>query len=274
MASVKEQAGKAEKGEARATNPSAGRFVWHELTTTDPGAAQSYYTKVIGWGTKPFEDADPEHPYTMWTTGETPQGGVMELPQMARDHGVPPHWLTYIAVEDADAIARRVAALGGKVHYGPETIPSVGRFAVLADPEGAAFAVISGEGSGGPTGEPGPGAFSWHELTTSDADAAWRFYSELFGWRKTEAMDMGGGNLYQMFGHGGPSVSGMSKRTEVPPHWLPYVVVEDVDETVRRIEAAGGRVMLGAMEVPGGDRIAIASDPQGAALGVHERARG
>src|SRR5688572_16400218 len=151
--------------EHTAPEPAAGRFVWHELATTDPGAAQKYYKKVIGWGTAPFEGSDPDKPYTMWTSGQTPQGGVMELPEMARKDGAPPHWLTYVGVADADKTAAKVKQLGGKVLHGPESIPNVGRFAVLADPQGAVFAVIKGEGDPPPAGEPGPGAFSWHELS-------------------------------------------------------------------------------------------------------------
>jgi predicted enzyme related to lactoylglutathione lyase len=177
-----------------------------------------------------------------------------------------------VAVADTDEIVDRAQALGGKVHYGPVSVPKVGRFAVLQDPQGAAIGVIAGEGEQPAPREPGPGSFSWHELTTTDMDAAWDFYSELFGWQKTEAMDLGGGALYQMFGFGGPSVGGISKRAEVPPHWLPYVIVEDVDDTVAAIKENGGTVMLEPMEVPGGDRIAIAADPQGVALGVHQRA--
>jgi predicted enzyme related to lactoylglutathione lyase len=271
MARVKEASEKKPQAKSAAKQEEKGRFVWHELATLDPKAAETYYTKVIGWGTTPFEGADPEEPYTMWTTGETPRGGLMLLPEMARKNGAPSHWLTYIGVADADKTVEKVKSLGGKVFHGPETIPNVGRFAVLADPQGAVFAVIKGEGKAPPASEPRPGEFSWHELTTTDAGAAWKFYSDLFGWQKTEAMDMGGGEMYQMFGFGGPSVGGMSRRTEVPPHWMPYVIVKDVDATVERIKAGGGKVMLEPMEVPGGDRIAIAADPQGAALGVHEK---
>ena len=197
----------------------------------------------------------------------------MELPEMAREEGTPPNWITYVSTPDVDKTVARVKTLGGKVYHGPEDIPNVGRFAIVADPQGATFAVFKGEGEQPATPEPGPGFFSWHELTTSDPSAAWRFYSELFGWQKTEAMDMGGGETYQMFGFGdGPSVGGMSRKEGVPPHWLPYVIVSDVDAAAKQIQAGGGKIMLGPMEVPGGDRIAIGIDPQGAALGVHQRA--
>lgn len=247
---------------------SSGRFVWHELSTTDPKAAEGYYTKVVGWGTQPFEG---EEPYTMWTNAAGPQGGVMELAEMARQHGVPPHWLTYVSVEDVDHAVKKIQTLGGKLHFGPEDIPTVGRFAVAMDPQGAAFAVFTPEGEGTPPSAAQPGAFSWHELTTSDPNAAWRFYAELFGWTKDEAMDMGGGEVYQMFAVGGVQSGGMSRRAGIPPNWLPYVIVADLDEAVQQVRGSGGKVMVEPMEVPGGDRIAVATDPQGATLGLHQR---
>lgn len=256
---------------AAAVDPKVGRFVWHELMTTDPEAARSFYTKVVGWSAAPFEGSDP--PYALWMTGEIGQGGLMELPENARKQGAPPHWLTYIAVADVDRAVERVKALGGGVLVPAQDIANVGRFAVVTDPQGAAFAVFRGEGSA-PESDPQPGSFSWHELTTSDAQAAWRFYAEVFRWTETDAMDLGGGETYRMFGYGeGTSVGGMSRRAGAPPNWLPYVLVADLDGVVRRIQSLGGTVMLEPMAVPGGDRIAIASDAQGAVLGYHELPR-
>ena len=272
---TKEGQAKAEDYAVKGAEGPRGQFVWHELATTDPKAAEAYYGKVIGWKAKPFEGADPGHPYTLLMTGSAMNGGLMELPEMARENGAPPHWITYIGVADVDAGVAQVKKLGGKVHYGPEDIPDVGRFAIVADPQGASFALFTPRGDpDAPRPTPGPGSFSWHELSTTDADAAWRFYETMFGWKKTDAMDMGGGNMYQMFGLGGPSVGGLSKRADVSPHWLPYVIVEDVDAAVALAKANGGQVVFGPMEVPGGDRVACASDAQGATLGLHEMANG
>jgi predicted enzyme related to lactoylglutathione lyase len=116
-----------------------GRFVWYELMTTDPAAAQAFYTDVVGWGTAPFEGAGTD--YTMWTKGETPDtaiGGLMELPEEARASGVPPHWMGYVAVPDVDATAARAEELGGRIVMGPHEIPNVGRFVI---PQGAVFAL-------------------------------------------------------------------------------------------------------------------------------------
>ena len=243
-----------------------GKFVWYDLMTTDPAAAQDFYTKVIGWGTETWEGA--EEPYDMWTNARGPLGGVMQLPEEARAQGAPPHWLAYIAVEDVDATVAKATELGGNVLMPPMDIPEVGRFAVLADPAGAVIAAFRPEGEApGPDGMPGVGEMSWHELMTDDYNSAFEFYAALFGWEKTTAMDMGEAGVYQMYGRGvGGDLGGMMNRPpEVPVScWTFYTRVEDIDETIGRVTDNGGTVLNGPMDVPGGDKVAQCLDPQGA----------
>jgi uncharacterized protein len=251
-----------------------GRFVWFDLMTSDPEAAKGFYTRLIGWGTQPWEGGDM--PYTMWANGEKPVGGLMELPAEAREAGAPPHWMAYVSVPDVDAAAARAGELGGTVLHGPTDIPGAGRFAVLADPQGAVFAVYTSAGEGGgPAGPPAKGEFSWHELATSDAAGAFNFYEDLFGWEKQEAMDMGEAGIYQIYGRGGVPLGGMFNKTADmpgPPAWLYYIKVEDVNKAVEKLKELGGTVLNGPMEVPGGDRIAQCMDPQGACFALHSSA--
>jgi len=247
-----------------------GRFVWCDLMTSDPQAAQQFYGKVVGWGTQAWEGPVP---YTMWTNNGAPLGGIMDLPRP----GTPPHWLAYISTPDCDAAATQVKELGGQVHHGPEDIPNVGRFAVAADPQGAYFALFtpSMEGSDEEP-EPKVGEFSWHELATTDHGAANTFYTQLFGWDKQGEFDMGGGWMYLMFGRKGRELGGMFTKTAEmpgPPAWLHYIKVDGADAAVERIKSAGGQVINGPMEVPGGDWIAQAIDPQGAFFAVHSKTK-
>jgi predicted enzyme related to lactoylglutathione lyase len=252
--------------------PPSGRFVWYELMTTDPQAAQSFYTDVIGWSTAPFEGA--EMPYTMWMNGDVPIGGVMEIPKEARDHDVPPHWLAYVEVEDVDASAKRAGDLGGSIIVEPRDIPDVGRFAILHDPQGATIAIYRRNQERPAKGEPQTGEFSWHELATTDHEAAFDFYSNLFGWNETDAVDMGEMGTYQMYGQGDVPLGGMFNKTAEmpgPPSWLYYTRVNDIDRTVEKVREKGGQVLNGPMEVPGGDMIAQCLDPQGAMFAIHAR---
>jgi predicted enzyme related to lactoylglutathione lyase len=252
-----------------------GRFVWHECLTGDVDAAVDYYGKLIGWGSMVWEGE--MGPYTMFTQGETPAAGVMELPPEAKQGGAPHHWLGYISTPDTDATTEQVAGLGGGVLVAPMTIPAVGRMAVLTDPQGAVFACYTPDTMQGDVDAPPQvGGFSWHELMTTDWEAAFAFYATAFGWEKMEAMDMGELGTYQMFGVPGGErpLGGMfNKPPEVPvPNWLFYAMVSDVDQAAEQITALGGTVLNGPMEVPGGDRVVQALDPQGAPFALHSTA--
>lgn len=250
---------------------SRGKFLWYELMTVDPSAAVDFYRQVVGWDTTEWEGG--EQPYTMWTVGEIPVGGLMELPEDARAAGAPPHWLAYIGVPDVGRAVEKAGALGANVLVEPMEVPDVGRIAVLQDPQGAVFAVFTPEQAPPEMeGPPGVGCFSWHELATTDLDAAFDFYRELFGWEKTDAMEMGEAGTYQMYGWGDVTLGGMyNKPSEMPapPHWLLYVKVDDAHQAAQRVREAGGQVLNGPMEVPGGDWVAQCLDPHGAGFAVH-----
>src|SRR6266571_3410342 len=189
----------------------------------------------------------------------------------------PPHWMPYVAVPDVDATVRQAQGLGARVYVPPRDIP-VGRFATLADPQGATFSVYKPAPASSPppdTDDVKVGGFSWHELVTTDWKRAWDFYRALFGWEHSSSMEMGPGNTYWMFKRGGGTtmLGGMyNKSAEAPPHWLCYVLVPNADRAAETAARAGGKIVMGPMEVPGGDRIAGGLDPQGAAFAVHARA--
>jgi predicted enzyme related to lactoylglutathione lyase len=247
-----------------------GRICWTELTTTDPKAAQAFYRAVVGWGTQPW-DMDPS--YVMWTAGGTPVGGLTALSDEAKRMGAPPGWMMSVAVPDVDASVRQATSLGARTSVEPQDIPTMGRFAVLRDPQGATFAVFTSKDNiPGHDGPSKPGEFSWHELATSDPQKAWSFYEQLFGWDKMDAMDMGATGTYQMFGRAGEMLGGVyNKPREMmgPPNWLNYALVPDVDSAVKVVQRLGGRIINGPMDVPGGGRIAQCIDLQGVAFALH-----
>jgi predicted enzyme related to lactoylglutathione lyase len=248
-----------------------GRFVWFDLMTSNPAATAGFYPAVTGWGTSEWNGPTP---YTMWTTNGTSIGGVMPLPSRS---DAPPHWLAYISTPNADATIAQAVDLGARVLRAAADIPTVGRFAVLSDPQGAVFAVFTAEStSPGHDDEPRVGEFSWHELATHDYPAAYRFYERLFGWEKGASMDMGGGSIYQMFTRKGIPLGGIFNRTpdmSGPPAWLHYVRVDDVHRAVEVVKERGGHILVEPMEVPGGDLIAQCTDPQGARFALHAKRR-
>ncbi len=250
----------------------AGRFIWHELLTSDPAAAQPFYKSLMGWSTSRWEGGD--QPYTMWMLDALPIGGVMALPDDARRMGAPPHWLSYVGVPDLDATVEKAQGLGARTLTGPMHIPSVGRFAVVADPQGAVFAVFQPEADPPPSAGQRQGAIVWHELCTGDYPAAFDFYQTLFGWEQGDVFDMSetGGGAYQIIKHGGQDIGGMfNKSAEMPgpPSWTIYINADNVDALAARAQELGGAVVVGPLDIPGGGRIVQITDPQGAFFAAH-----
>lgn len=246
-----------------------GQFIWYELMTSDSKAAQAFYSKTVGW--EPVDSGMPGMDYTLFKIGETAIAGVMTLPDEVAAGGARPGWLGYVAVEDVDAMAKTFEAAGGTIHHAPDDIPGIGRFAVVGDPQGVVLCLFRGDGEP-PESLPKdtPGTVGWHELYTDDLDAAVAFYSERFGWEKMDAMDMGPMGIYQMFGKNGTMMGGMMKRPAEMPvsSWAYYFIVDSADAAIARATEAGGQIVNGPMEVPGGMWIAQGIDPQGAFFAV------
>ncbi len=249
-----------------------GRFVWYDLMTPDAEGAKPFYTAVMGWGIEVWDN--PAMPYTMWKAGDRTIGGIMNMPPEAVAGGAKPHWLAYVEVPDTDKTTAHAQELGAKVMVPPTGIPTIGRFAVIADPQGALIAPYTPEKAGPEAeGMPPVGDFTWHELATPDPVAAFDFYHELFGWEKTTAMDMGEIGVYQMYGRNGTTLGGIYKKTAEspgPPAWLHYGRVADVNAAIEAAREKGGQLLNGPMEVPGGDMIAQFLDAQGGPFAVHQ----
>ena len=254
---------------------SHGRFLWYELMTTDIEEAKGFYSDVVGWD---VQNVAPDTPYTLFSAAGAPISGLSVLPQEAIDAGFTPGWLGYVGVDDVDSVAERIEQLGGTLYVPPKEIPSISRFAIAADPEMAAFAVLQWlkPSAEQPAELDAPGRVGWHELIAADWEKAWDFYRELFGWRKAEP-DRSDTGIYQRFFTAGIIAGGMfSNPAKVPqPLWLYYFNVDDIDLAGQRVNARGGRILEGLIEVPGRNWILQCMDPQGAMFAlVGNRRRG
>jgi uncharacterized protein len=254
---------------------SHGRFVWYELMTTDMAAAKAFYAKVVGWGT---EDASmPGMAYTLFTVEGISVGGAMGLPPDAKKAGVKPGWIGYIGVDDVDAAAGRVRQLGGVVHVPPTDIPNISRFAVVSDPQLAAFVLVKWlrPRSGEPAELSAPGHVRWHELFAADWEKAFAFYSEIFGWQNA-GTDIDAAAAYRLFSAHGQTIGGMFTKpaTQQAPFWLYYFHVDDIDAAAKRVKAGGGDILKGPMKVLEGNWIVECTDPQSVMFAlVGQRAR-
>ena len=249
---------------------SAGTPIWYELLTPDPDAAQAFYADVVGWTI-----ARGDYPGMDYRIISAPDGtriaGLMKQPDGMK---AGPTWLNYIAVEDVDAAAASVEKAGGAVHMPATTLDGVGRMAMVADPQGAAFYVMRGESdqeshSFQQGDKATPGHAVWNELSAKDPEAALAFYAEQFGWRQEGAMPMGDLGDYR-FLYSGPTNLG-AVMGDVPcgrPGWQFYFMVPDIDVAHQRLTSAGGKPIQGPDQIPGGSYSLVCEDPQGARFGM------
>jgi uncharacterized protein len=240
-----------------------GGFVWYELLTTDVAAAKAFYGAVIGWGAQ--DASTPDLAYALFSAGNAPVSGLMELPDDARKLGAMPRWVGYVGVDDVDQTTERFKRLGGAV-YVPPTDSNIGRISVVADPQSATLAVVKGLKPGRQPVELGEsGHVGWHELLAANWQTAFAFYREVFDWQQA-APELGPMVSYQLISAGGQTIGGIfTKLPSVPlPFWLYYFNVGDIDVAAGRVKSGGGRVAQGPVELPDGSWIARCIDPQGA----------
>ncbi|MEZ4221096.1 MAG: VOC family protein [Polyangiaceae bacterium] len=244
-----------------------GRFVWHELVTDAQDKARSFYPELFGWKLNPMKMADGSE-YPLLSAGDVPIGGFMAPPKA----GVPPHWVGYIAVDDVDATAKKVASAGGKSLMDAFDVQGVGRIQPVSDPQGGVVMLFKPAGDS--PAASGNGSFHWDELWAADASAALAFYEQAFGYEH-DSMDMPTGKYY-VLKRGGTPCGGLMQRPDakVPHMWLSYVEVADCDRTVKQASGRGASQLGETMEVPGVGRFAILRDPLGAVIGVIRPAKG
>ncbi|MGO7182511.1 VOC family protein [Rhizobium brockwellii] len=245
-----------------------GKFIWCELMTPDTSAAAKFYSSVVGWTTSEMK-MEGMPTYTIFEANGIGVAGLMEFPAQLEGKGIPPNWTGYVDVDDVDQSAKDFAANGGSVRRPPEDIPTIGRFAVVADPHGAVLCIMTPAPMEKPMPElafDAPGNIGWHELYAGNGEQALAFYSKLFGWTKHSDFDMGPMGVYYLFAHNGRQIGGMMTKPEnMPmPFWCYYFIVPTLDAAIERVTSGGGKVVNGPMEVPGGSWIIQATDPQGA----------
>jgi predicted enzyme related to lactoylglutathione lyase len=250
-----------------------GDFIWYELMSREPDASEAFYAGLLGWT---FTAADPagEMDYRLFSKGGPEAGGLLGLPAEACDAGAQTMWVGYIGVEDVDATAQEMTGRGGRVIMAPTTMPGVGRMAMLHDPQGAPIYLMRGasdeEIQAFAQDAPREGHCAWNELRTSDPAAALEVYGSCFGWEKADSMDMGPAGSYDML-RNPPHTSflgAVMPSGGAPSMWLFYFRVADIDEAERYIVENGGEMLMGPQEIPGGEFILNARDPQGAILAL------
>jgi uncharacterized protein len=252
------------------THYEPGTFCWVGLATSDPPGAKAFYTSLFGWQAEDLP-AGAAGRFTMLSRrGKDIAILYRQMPE-ARAAGAPPHWTSYISVDDADATAARADELGGAaVFRAPFDVLDAGRVAAIRDPIGAIVSLWQPRSRVGATLVNDVGALCWNELATTDVERVESFFAELLGW-EYETDERG----YATIRNAGRRNGGIREQTEPErgrePSWLPYFSVESADDAVRKAEPLGGRGLVPVSEISIG-RFAVVADPQGAAFAVFEGA--
>ncbi|MEG3087746.1 VOC family protein [Sphingomonas sp. PB4P5] len=251
------------------TNPH-GSPIWYELLTPDAEASKTFYETVIGWTVHPADPGGMD--YRMIDAGEGDfAGGLMALTAEMQSGGAKPGWLFYIGVDDVDASVAKISAAGGSVRMPAIDLPGVGRMALVADPQGIPFYVMRGASDQDSKAwqRTGMGKCNWNELMTPDQAGANAFYADMFGWTYPDKMAMGEMGDYMFIAVGDETIGAtMTAPSGPPPAWQFYFRTPDIDAAAEQVTTNGGTVHAGPMDVPGGDRIIVASDPHGVMFGV------
>lgn len=260
-------------------NPT-GSFIWYELMTTDIAGATAFYDAVIGWKIAPQNSAPSETGVDYRMIGRDDggfAGGALALSPAMIEGGAQTGWLGYIYVPDVDAHAARIVAEGGVLCMPAVTMEGVGRMAMVLDPQGIAFYLMTPQP---PADAPDatstvftvdqPQTVRWNELVAPDDDAAVAFYTSRFGWTQQGAMPMGDLGDYRFIQCDGVTIGAIMKKAAFMPRagWTFYVGVRDIDAAVAAVKTCGGTMVDEPMQIPGGEFSAHAIDPQGAFFGI------
>src|SRR5215213_3365671 len=240
------------------TSYAPGTFSWADLATSDPDAAKTFYSSLCGWeyDDRPIGDGQV---YSMAQLGGKDVAALSAADQ-------PPHWNCYVTVASADEATRRALDVGGTVTADPFDVLESGRMAVIADPAGAALCLWEARAHIGARLVNTPGAMTWNDLVTPDAEGAEDFYGALFGWTVEEIPDAGGYRVIRNRDRSNGGIMPLDPErmgAETPPSWMPYFGHEDVERVCAEIGGLGGRLYNGPLRMPQGS-IAVLGDPQGA----------
>lgn len=242
------------------TSFATGMFNWVELATSDEQSAVAFYTQLFGW-TSEASPMGPDSFYYMLENNGRDVGALYK-----RDEpGVPPHWLVYVTVANADDAAARVRARGGTVLAEPFDVMDVGRMAIIRDPQGATMALWQAKSHHGFGVVNEPNTPSWIELHARDVAAAKAFYPALFGWTMNESDE------YTEWYLNGQALGGLIPSPappEVPSYWMHYVTVEDCDAVTAKAKSLGGSAYVEPRDIAHVGRFAVLADAQGAFFAV------
>ncbi len=245
-----------------------GTFSWSDGASTDPEKAKDFYVGLLGWGKEEIPMGDGST-YTMFKLDGADVAGFGGMQDEMKAQGVPSHWNSYITVDDVDSMVEKVKANGGTVIAPPFDVFDSGRMMVIQDPTGATVSLWEAKNHIGAGVVNKPGAMLWNELSTRDLEKAKDFFNKILGWEYT--VDE---NNYTMILNNGRMNGGMMQMDEswgdMPPNWMIYFNIDDLDAAIAKVDGLGGKVIMGKTSAGAVGEFAIVSDPAGGTFTIME----
>ncbi|MGK7297422.1 MAG: VOC family protein [Candidatus Wenzhouxiangella sp. M2_3B_020] len=242
-----------------------GDFCRVDLNARDPDAARVFYSGLFGWTGEFAGRAADAGPYERFALDGLLVAGMGRMSEEMRANDSPSVWVSYIRVDDADAVVQAAEGLGATVRVPATTISEAGRIAFIDDPAGAGVAFWEAGLEPGADAVKVPGTFCWNELATPDLDGSIGFYAELLGW--AGYANPHSPAPYRIIENAGRSNGGILQMTrdwgDIRPHWMVYFAVENAEEAAERVHALGGTVHHGPFDTAAG-KLIVCQDNQGA----------
>jgi predicted enzyme related to lactoylglutathione lyase len=247
-----------------------GKLIFVELVTPDLATAKQFYAGLFGWTFRDIQTGGIE--YAEAFLNGRPVAGLVRK-EVTSSERPQPAWLSFFAVADVDNTKKVALQKAAKVLFEPHSIPDRGRQAVLADPQGAVFAILASSSGDPPDVLAAPGEWIWSSLITSEPGTAAAFYQTLFDYEVFElpASENAQHLLLASDNYARASVNTLpAKRPDVHPRWLNYIRVEDTVKMTAKVVALGGRVLVEPRIDRHGGKVAVVADPLGAPFGLLE----
>jgi predicted enzyme related to lactoylglutathione lyase len=253
------------------TEHHVGKVVWADLVTPDVSAAEKFYAGLFGWS---FRDVRAgAGTYVLASVNGRPIAGLIEkaMPSVGEKHQAA--WLTFIAVRDVDAIKRNAVANKAKVLRDSVSYPQRGRQAVLADPEGAVFAILASSSGDPPDYLASPGEWIWSSLHAKDPGTEAAFYQTLFAYDVFDSPSEDGLEhvILSSDDYARASANSLPDGTaKRHAHWLNFIRVDSAADIAAKVPTLGGKVLVEPHADKNGGMVAVIADPAGAPVGVLE----
>jgi len=243
-----------------------GKFVWHNLVTSDGEAARQFYGELFGWE---FDVRDDGR-YSVITFRGRNLGGILDA---SKDGNAPKrgHWLSAMSVASLDASLTAVEEAGGKQLEAPIDVSGVGRVVTVEDADGALLHLLFSDHGDPPDVEPPVHTWLWHELLANHADRALEFYESAFGYR-AEPLKKNPSSEYRVLWSSGDARAGILQNPfeKTRSAWIPYVRVDDPAALAERVTELGGSVVIAPRPDVRDGTLALVLDPSGAPLALQK----